>query len=244
MRRLLLAAVTLCALVVTPANPVQAAPTGATAVGSGGAVATVDPTATQVGLDVLRHGGNAVDAAVAVAATLGVTEPFSAGIGGGGFFVFYNARTGRVSTIDGREAAPASMGETAFINPATGQPYAFQEARVSGISVGVPGTFATWQEALHRWGTRSLSSSLRPAIDVADRGFTVDATFRTQINDNAAAFGQFSSTSALYLPEGAPPAVGSTFRNRDLAKTYRLLSKQGMGAFYRGELAADIVRTV
>ena len=79
---------------------------------------------------------------------------------------------------------------------------------------------------------------------MADRGFTVDQTFRTQGTDNAAVFSQFSSTSALYLPDGAPPAVGSTFRNPDLARTYRLLSKQGMGAFYHGDLAADIVRTV
>ncbi|HEX3206390.1 MAG TPA: gamma-glutamyltransferase, partial [Propionibacteriaceae bacterium] len=154
------------------------------------------------------------------------------------------ARTRTVQTIDGREAAPASMRENAFINPATGLPFAFQEARLSGISVGVPGTPQTWQTALRKWGTISLRDALRPAIQVANRGFVVDQTFRQQINDNLAAFSQFSSTSALYLPGGAPPAVGSTFRNPELAKTYRLLSKQGMGAFYRGELAADIVGTV
>ena len=131
-----------------------------------------------------------------------------------------------------------------FIDPATGLPFQFQEARVSGISVGVPGTPQTWQTALQKWGTISLRDALRPAIQVADQGFTVDQTFAGQINDNLAAFSQFSSTSALYLPGGAPPAVGSTFRNPDLAQTYRLLSQQGVGAFYRGELAADIVRTV
>ena len=226
------------------ASPAQAKPSvtkAPVAVGRGGAASTVDIDATRVAIDVLRHGGNAVDAAVAAAATLGVTEPFSAGIGGGGFFVFYDARTGKVHTIDGREAAPASMNENAFVNPATGLPYAFQEARVSGISVGVPGTPPTWQTALRKWGTISLRDALRPAIQVADRGFAVDPTFRGQINDNAAAFGQFSSTSALYLPGGAPPAVGSTFRNPDLAQTYRLIGRQGTGAFYRGELAADIV---
>jgi len=215
-----------------------------TATGFGGAVATVDATATAVGLDVLRHGGNAVDAAVAAAATLGVTEPFSAGIGGGGFFVFYNARTHRVSTIDGREAAPAAMTETAFVNPATGAPYAFQEARVSGISAGVPGTVATWQEALRRWGSRSLRSNLQPAIGVARDGFAVDATFRGQVNDNLAAFAQFSSTSALYLPGGQPPAVGSTFRNPDLARTYELIARDGASGFYRGPVARDLVDTV
>jgi gamma-glutamyltranspeptidase/glutathione hydrolase len=221
--------------------PVTKAPV---AVGRGGAASTVDIDATRVAINVLRHGGNAVDAAVAAAATLGVTEPFSSGLGGGGFLVFYNARTKTVHTIDGREAAPASMKVDAFINPATGQPYAFQEARVSGISVGVPGTPQTWQTALRKWGTISLRDALRPAIQVANRGFVVDQTFVNQINENLAPFSQFSSSSALYLPGGAPPAVGSTFRNPDLARTYRLLSRQGMGAFYRGELAADIVRTV
>jgi gamma-glutamyltranspeptidase/glutathione hydrolase len=204
----------------------------------------VDVDATRVAVNVLRHGGNAVDAAVAAAATLGVTEPFSAGIGGGGFLVFYNARTKTVHTIDGREAAPATMQADAFVDPATGLPFAFQEARVSGISVGVPGTPRTWQTALRKWGTISLRDALRPAIKVANQGFVVDQTFVNQINENVAAFSQFSSSSALYLPGGAPPAVGTTFRNPDLARTYRLLSRQGMSAFYRGELAADIVRTV
>jgi gamma-glutamyltranspeptidase/glutathione hydrolase len=217
---------------------------GPNAVGFGGAVATVDADATRVGLEVLRDGGNAVDAAVAAAATLGVTEPFSSGIGGGGFFLYYDARRHRVHTIDGREAAPAAMTETAFVDPATGLPYAFQEARVSGISTGVPGTLATWDRALRRYGTRSLGATLRPASRVAERGFTVDATFRSQINDNAAAFGQFSSTSALYLPGGAPPAVGTTFRNPDLARTYDLIARRGPDAFYRGEIGRDIVATV
>ena len=207
-------------------------------------MATVDATATRVGLDVLRRGGNAVDAAVAAAATLGVTEPFSAGIGGGGFFVFYDARTGKVSTIDGREAAPAAMAETTFVDPATGLPYAFQEARVSGLSVGVPGTLATWQEALRRWGTRSCCAGLRPAATWPGGASRWTRPSRPRVNDNAAAFGQFSSTSALYLPGGQPPAVGSTFRNPDLARTYELIARQGTDAFYRGQIARDIVATV
>ncbi|GAA3349983.1 gamma-glutamyltransferase [Amorphoplanes nipponensis] len=215
-----------------------------TATGYGGAVATVDPTATAVGLDVLRHGGNAVDAAVAAAATLGVTEPFSAGIGGGGFFVFYDARHRRVHTIDGRESGPATMTENIFVDPADGLPYDFAEARVSGLSVGTPGTLATWQAAADRWGTRSLGRLLQPAARVADRGFTVDATFRQQIADNAAPFAQFGSTRELYLPGGAPPAVGSVQRNPDLADTYRLIARRGTDVFYRGPVAADIVSTV
>jgi gamma-glutamyltranspeptidase/glutathione hydrolase len=248
-RRTALSVLIVAVLVGTVVNvsPAQAKPPvtkAPVAVGRGGAAATVDVDATRVAIDVLRHGGNAVDAAVASAATLGVTEPFSAGLGGGGFLVFYNARTKTVHTIDGREAAPSAMQEDAFVNPATGLPFAFQEARISGISVGVPGTPQTWQTALRKWGTIPLRDALRPAIKVADRGFVVDQTFVNQINENLATFSLFSSSSALYLPGGAPPAVGSTFRNPDLAQTYRLLSRQGMGAFYRGELAADIVRTV
>jgi gamma-glutamyltranspeptidase/glutathione hydrolase len=239
--------VTALAATLLNGSPAQAAPTvtkAAVAVGRNGAASTVDLDATRVAIDVLRDGGNAVDAAVAAAATLGVTEPFSSGLGGGGFFVFYDARTGTVHTIDGRESAPATMQENAFVNPATGAPFQFQEARISGISVGVPGTPQTWQTALRKWGTISLRDALRPAIKVAEDGFVVDQTFVGQINDNLAAFSQFSSTSALYLPDGKLPAVGSTFRNPDLAQTYRLLSKQGMDAIYRGELAAEIVRTV
>jgi gamma-glutamyltranspeptidase/glutathione hydrolase len=213
------------------------------AVGFGGAVATVDLDATKAGLSVLRRGGNAVDAAVAAAATLGVTEPFSSGIGGGGFFVFYDARTRTVHTIDGREAAPATMRENTF-QDAHGDPLPFQQARVSGISVGVPGTLATWQSALDRWGKFSLRRALQPAIDVATRGFVVDATFAQQVSDNLNAFGQFSSTSALYLPNGQPPVPGSVFRNPDLARTYQQIARDGIGALYRGPIGADIVQTV
>ncbi|MFC7278037.1 gamma-glutamyltransferase [Paractinoplanes rhizophilus] len=226
------------------ASPPATAALGPTAIGYGGAVSTVDATATAVGLDVLRHGGNAVDAAVAAAATLGVTEPFSSGIGGGGFFVYYDARHHRVSTIDGREAGPATMTSTYFIDPADGQPFDFQEARVSGLSAGVPGTLATWETAARSWGTRSLGSLLQPAARVADRGFPVDATFHQQVADNAAAFGQFDATSAIYLPGGQPPAVGSMLRNPDLADTYRLIARKGTGVFYRGPVGDDIIRTI
>src|SRR4051794_36867096 len=179
-RVLALAGVATLAL-TSVSSPAQAAPSGPTATGYGGAVSTVDPTATAVGLAVLRRGGNAVDAAVAAAATLGVTEPFSAGIGGGGFFVYYDAQRRRVHTIDGRESGPATMTEDIFVDPTDHQPYDFPEARISGLSVGTPGTLATWEAAAGRWGTRSLGTLLQPAAKVADRGFTVDATFRQQI---------------------------------------------------------------
>ena len=231
-------------LVAAPAVAAPTATGGPTAVGYGGAVATVAATATAIGLDVLRRGGNAVDAAVAAAAALGVTEPFASGIGGGGFFVYYNAKRRTVSTIDGRETGPATMTSTYFIDPADGLPYDFPEARVSGLSAGVPGTPATWEAAARQWGTRSLASLLEPAARVADRGFVVDAQFRQQVTDNAAAFGQFDSTKALYLPGGAPPAIGTVQRNPDLADTYRQIARNGTRAFYRGAIASDIVRTV
>ena len=168
----------------------------ATATGYGGAVSTVDPEASAAAIEVLRKGGNAADAAVAAAATLGVTEPYSAGVGGGGYFVFYDAATGKVGTIDGRETAPAGIRSDAFINPATGGPYIFSPDLVtSGVSVGVPGTPATWERALERWGTVSLAEALKPAIKVATRGFVVDGTFRKQTEDNQDRFKAFPATA-------------------------------------------------
>jgi len=216
-----------------------------TAQGYGGAVSTVDPEASAAALRVLREGGNAADAAVAAAATLGVTEPYSAGIGGGGYFLFYDADTGEIGTIDGRETAPAAMPHDAFIDPGTGEPYRFTpELVTSGVSVGVPGTPATWERALDRWGTLSLGEALKPAIKVANRGFVVDETFRQQTLDNEHRFEAFTSTSDLFLPDGDAPAVGSVFKNHDLAKTYRLLAKHGTEAFYEGPLAEEIADTV
>ncbi|GGK02203.1 gamma-glutamyltranspeptidase [Pilimelia anulata] len=235
------------ALLLGLATPAPAAaadpPRDPVAEGTGGAISTVDPTATAVGLRVLRDGGNAVDAAIAAAAALGVTEPFSAGIGGGGFLLYYDAKSGKLQSIDGRETAPAATTEKLLQDDA-GKPLAFPEARVSGRSVGVPGTLHVWRDALKRWGTRSLADTLRPAADVADAGFAVDPTFRAQVAQNADAFAQFTPTRALYLPGGAPPAVGSTFRNPDLARTYRSIAADGTDAFYRGPIAADIAATV
>lgn len=214
------------------------------ATGYGGAVSTVDPEASAAAIEVLREGGNAVDAAVAAAATLGVTEPYSAGIGGGGYFVYYDADSGKVSTIDGRETAPAAMPQDAFIDPATGAAYPFRKQATSGMSVGVPGTPATWERALERWGSVSLEEALEPAIEVASRGFVVDATFQQQTLDNMDRFQPFTSTSELFLPGGNAPAVGTIFKNPGLADTYQLLAKKGMKAFYKGPLAKEIAETV
>ena len=228
--------------VTAPASAEPTAPEKVpTSRGHGGAVSSVDPYATRIGLRVLRRGGNAVDAAVATAAALGVTEPYSAGLGGGGYFVYYDAKTKRVRTIDGRETAPADIDQDAFIDPETGEPYSFSpELVTSGVSVGVPGTPATWEDALGRWGTISLERALAPAARLADRGFVVDETFRQQTLDNEERFEAYTTTPRLFLPDGDAPEVGSTFRNPDLAETYRMLGDQGMDAFYEGDIAEEI----
>jgi gamma-glutamyltranspeptidase/glutathione hydrolase len=219
-----------------------AAPKAPVATGYLGAVSSIDADATGIGTQVLREGGNAVDAAVATAAALGVTDPFSAGIGGGGFLVYYDARTGRVHTLDGRETAPAAAGENLFVENGTALP--FDQAVTSGLSVGVPGTPATWQDALRKWGTRSLARAIAPAAELARTGFTVDGTFHDQVANNAKRFAAFPATRQLYLPGGAPPAVGGTFTNPDLAATYGALASAGAGALYRGPIATDIAATV
>ncbi|MBQ0852434.1 gamma-glutamyltransferase [Streptomyces sp. BH-SS-21] len=212
------------------------------AVGYGGAVASVDADASAAGVEILRKGGNAVDAAVATAAALGVTEPYSSGIGGGGYFVYYDAKSRTVHTIDGRETAPLTADSGLFLE--NGQPIPFADAVTSGLGVGTPGTPATWQTALDSWGSKRLGPLLEPAERLARDGFTVDATFRSQTESNEARFRNFPDTADLFLPGGALPVVGSTFKNPDLARTYQELGRKGVGALYRGELAEDIVDTV
>ncbi|MGP3755993.1 gamma-glutamyltransferase [Streptomyces sp. IBSNAI001] len=217
-------------------------PKSPVAVGYGGAVSSVDADASAAGIEVLRKGGNAVDAAVATAAALGVTEPYSAGIGGGGYFVHYDARTGRVQTVDGRETAPRSADSSLFLED--GKPIPFEDAVTSGLGVGTPGTPATWEKVLDAWGTKPLGRLLEPAERLARDGFVVDETFRSQTAANQARFADFPATAELFLPGGKPPATGSVFKNPDLARTYRTLGRKGVDELYRGSLARDIVSTV
>ncbi|MER6614166.1 gamma-glutamyltransferase [Streptomyces xantholiticus] len=221
-----------------PASPVKTP----VAVGHGGAVASVDADASAAGIEVLRGGGNAVDAAVATAAALGVTEPYSAGIGGGGFFVHYDARTRTVHTIDGRETAPRSADASLFLE--NGEPIPFAEAVTSGLGVGTPGTAATWETALDSWGSRPLGELLKPAERLAKHGFTVDATFRSQTAANEARFRDLPASAELFLPGGQLPVVGSVIKNPDLARTYKEIGRKGTDVLYEGDLAGDIVRTV
>ncbi|MFJ1840723.1 MULTISPECIES: gamma-glutamyltransferase [unclassified Streptomyces] len=224
------------------APPSEPPPKSPVAVGYGGAVASVDADASAAGIEVLRKGGNAVDAAVATAAALGVTEPYSSGLGGGGYFVHYNARTRTVETIDGRETAPRSADSSLFLE--NGKPLAFADAVTSGLSVGTPGTPATWATALDTWGSKSLRQVLKPAERLARDGFVVDSTFRSQTEDNRARFADFPASRKLFLPGGQLPVVGSVFKNADLARTYEQVGRKGIDALYRGELADDVVRTV
>jgi gamma-glutamyltranspeptidase / glutathione hydrolase len=213
-----------------------------TAIGRGGAAATVDVLATKAAVDVLRRGGNAVDAAVAAAAVLGVTEPFSAGIGGGGFMVIGTTK-GKVTTIDARETAHGAMEPDSLWEG--GAPLAFNDARYSGLSAGVPGTVRGWEEALRGYGTMSLRKLLKPAIQVARTGFVVDQVFFDQTLGNVDYFDDVPSTRELYLdPDGTPHDVGTVFRNPDLAGTYKRLARLGANGFYRGAIAEAIVDAV
>jgi gamma-glutamyltranspeptidase / glutathione hydrolase len=241
------AAVTAASLVAVPASARQA-PTYVkepVAVGTGGAVASGEFNASKAGIDVLRSGGNAIDAAVAVASTLGVTKPFVAGPGGGGFMVIYLAQAHQVVTIDGREMCPAACTPHLFIDPATGTPLAFEEARHSGLSVGVPGMVATWATAVSRYGKHSFAEDLQPAIGVARNGFTISPNFVQEEQIALPDLQAFTSSRELFLTaEGQPLPVGSTLKNPDLAKTYQQLAAQGADYLYSGPLGAQIAETV
>ena len=213
-----------------------------TAIGTGGAAASVEKLATEAAVGILRRGGNAVDAAVASAAVLGVTEPFSCGVGGGGFMVIRTAG-GRVTTIDGRETAPMAMHPTSMWE--NGSPLPFNDARYSGLSVGVPGTVETWADALENYGTMSLGEVFAPAIHVARHGYVIDQVWFDQVNANRDWFDDIPASAALFLdPDGTPRDVGTVFTNPALAKTYERIAHLGAKGFYRGAVADALVETV
>ena len=233
------AATALVWLAIVPGAAAQGTPT---ATGTGGAAASVDDLATQAAIDRLEQGGNAVDAAVDAAAVLGVTEPFSSGIGGGGFMLI-RLPNGKVTTIDGRETAPATMDPRSFFED--GEPLNFNGARYSGISVGTPGTVATWKEALKRFGTIELGAALQSGKQVAREGFEIDETFFSQVKDNVRFFDDVPATARIYLKQnGKPRDVGSTQRNPDMAKAYAKIAKDGTKAFYNGRIARAILEAV
>jgi len=222
-----------------PAGPVREP----VAVGSGGAVASMDVDASQAGIDVLKHGGNAVDAAVATASALGVTVPFVAGPGGGGFMVIYLAKTHQVVTIDGRENCPAACTTTMFLDPKTGQPLDYDYASDQPLATGVPSMVAAWAKAVSQYGRKSLAADLQPAIGVAERGFRVNQDFVQLTQSDLPELQAYPASRALLLtPSGQPLPVGTLLRNPDLAKTYRLLAQYGPSYLYDGPLGQAIVQ--
>jgi gamma-glutamyltranspeptidase/glutathione hydrolase len=212
-----------------------------TARGTGGAAATVDALGTQAAIDTLKAGGNAIDAAVAAAGVLGVVEPFSCGIGGGGFMVIRTA-DGEVTTIDGREKAPRAMKPDSFWE--NGKPLAFDPARFSGMSAGVPGTPLTWARALRKYGTMSLRRALRPGIRAATGGYVVDKTFFDSVEAVKGYYDDIPSTAAIYLDaDGSSKDVGARITNPDMARTYRIMGRRGVRkGFYRGAVAEAMAK--
>jgi len=246
MRRVNPAVVLSCLVLSTaaalPAGALAATSTP-TATGTGGAVASMDLDASQAGIDVLRKGGNAIDAAVATASALGVTIPFVAGPEGGGFMVIYDARTHSVTTIDGRENCPAACTSSLFIDPSTGQPMDYTTASDQPLSTAVPGNLATWDKAVALYGRRSLAQDLQPAIRIAERGFRVNSDFVQLTQSGLQTLQAYPASRQLLLdPSGNPLAVGTLLKNPDLAKTYRLIAKDGAGAFYDGPIGQAIVQ--
>ncbi|WP_282062812.1 gamma-glutamyltransferase [Roseobacter litoralis] len=206
-------------------------------------VAAANPWAVQAGADVLARGGTAADALVAVQAMLGLVEPQSSGLGGGAFLVYYDAASGSLTTLDGRETAPLDATPRLFQDDA-GEPLGFFDAVVGGLSVGTPGTPALMQEAHARWGSLLWADLLAPAIDLADQGFPVSPRLAGLVEADKERLARFEATASYFLPGGAPIAVGETLINPDYADTLREMATGGAGAFYTGSIAADIVQTV
>ena len=206
-------------------------------------VAAANPYAAQAGAEVLKRGGSAADAVVAIQAMLGLVEPQSSGLGGGAFLVFFDAASGRVTTLDGRETAPLAATPRLFQN-AAGEPLAFFDAVVGGLSVGTPGTPALMQAAHDRWGVLPWAELLAPAIDLAETGFPVSPRLASLVAEDAERLGRFSETAAYFLPGGVPLAAGVLLKNPDYAATLRSISQEGAQAFYTGAIAEDIVATV
>lgn len=211
----------------------------------GAMVATANPYATEAGLKVLQNGGNAVDAAIAIMFALNVVEPQSSGIGGGGFMTI-RTKSGETVMIDSREAAPAGAKPDMFLG-ADGKPLAFTPARLSGKAAGVPGAVKGATLALQKYGTQTLAQTLAPAIDLAENGFVVTPRFVEAVIDPSSlpVLQNTPEAAALFLPGGKPIAVGTKLKQSDLAKTFRLLAKDGEGAFYGDtDLARAIVQAV
>jgi gamma-glutamyltranspeptidase / glutathione hydrolase len=206
------------------------------------AIASANFHATEAGLEVLAKGGNAFDAAVAVAATLSVVEPESSGIGGGFMAVLHRAKDGRNVFIDARETAPAAVNPKDYLNP-DGSPN--RDTALKGpLSAGIPGEPAGLVLIAKRYGRLSLQQSLAPAIRIARDGFEPDARLRGAIASMQKDLARWPASAAKYLPNGKPPAEGATWRDPDQARTLELIAAHGDDGFYRGETAQKLVAAV
>lgn len=206
-------------------------------------VAAANPWAVKAGADVLAQGGTAADALVAVQAMLGLVEPQSSGLGGGAFLVYYDAGSGTLTTLDGRETAPLAATPRLFQDGA-GEPLGFYDAVVGGLSVGTPGTPALMEEVHLRWGALEWADLLAPAATLAEEGFAVSPRLAGLIAGDMDRLGRFETTAEYFMPGGTPLAAGDVLQNPDYAATLRAMAENGARAFYTGEIAQDIVATV
>ena len=206
-------------------------------------VVAANPHAVRAGADVLARGGTAADALVAVQVMLGLVEPQSSGLGGSAFLVWYDATTGTLTTFDGRETAPLAVTPRLF-QDAAGEPLKFFDAVVGGRSVGTPGTPALLAEVHKRFGTQDWASLLAPAVELAEEGFSVSPRLAQLVARDAKRLASSKNTADYFMPAGTPIAAGDMLINLPYAQTLKVLSAQGVGAFYAGDLAKTIVATV
>ena len=204
------------------------------------AVAAANPLATDAGYQVLKAGGNAVDAAIAVQMVLTLVEPQSSGIGGGAFLMHYDGK--RVQAYDGRETAPAAATGELFME--NGEPLPFMDAVASGLSVGVPGTVRMLEQAHQEHGQLAWAELFVPAITLAEEGFAVSQRLHTSIASDEALANDPLAGQFYYNENGEPLAVGDTLKNPALAEVLRRIAEQGSAAFYEGALAEDMVNRV
>lgn len=210
-------------------------------------VATAHPLATEAAVKILKQGGNAVDAAIAAQWVLNVVEPHSSGIGGGGFFLYYEAATRKVIAVDGREKAPAGLSPELYLD-AEGKAIPYIPDRITGgHSVGIPGTLKLLKTVHDRFssGQFIFSSLFDQAIEIAEKGFLVSPHLARIIASQQDRLKLFEDSRKVFLDaEDRPLLAGTLLIQKDLAQTFRLVRDKGVGAFYEGEIADDIVSAI
>ena len=206
-------------------------------------VVAANPLAAEAGAKALREGGTAADAMVAVQAVLGLVEPQSSGLGGGAFLVWYDAESGEITTLDGRETAPKAATGDMFLGP-DGEPLKFFDAVVGGLSVGVPGTPKLMEEAHSRWGKLDFAANLSEAIRLAREGFAVSPRLAESVAGGAERLSRFETTANYFLPGGEPLAEGTQLVNEAYAQSVETLASEGSAPFYTGAIAEEIVKAV